>query len=906
MIGVCVKGPLAQRGAGNDGFRVRRVRRAAMRRSHRAGGALAAADSLRLNIDVVRAGFVLGWAANAESIDECVVIIDGVVARSTVRLISRPDLDESPGESCVGFIVTFEAECSRRPRKAELQMRTGTRFGAIPISCTKQDWRRSLVGRLERVEDRFVTGWIVDPGVSRSRRRATIVVNDVPVSVVEASIDRPDVQHQFGADGPTGVLAELPSRCRPGDVVALVDGSGTELARLILPPAKGDEPEVVADAVHLPNLLLERYRHDHNGDFLLLRGAGFRVQRPQYGPYAPAAVHAPLRSKLTSQLDYIAMSRPADERVGSWLEELDRAVSEVGHRYRRGSLLLGEADLERAAAPDQAQLGGDRPPLTAWQRARLNRTGHRPPATDDELALFLCGVAVDLRSVGNGLSLLTQEQLSWLTEVVDPWHRWPITRYMAARRSVVPHWRDHFSGDDELSRAGLLCEAFVDEMCNGFGWTFFGTLAGSPEVRDALSAAVLCFAESGWPESAASVATTDIAEFRLSVNSDHPLAIQGPSEVLRPPAPRAHKHALIGLVGHGSAVGHNATLSEHALEELDRTGPVISLDHSSPEVGSELLSAGQAPIDWVLMHSQPDFVPSIMANGWPYLGRTDTIIGYMAWESTRVPESLHPGVAMVDEIWTPSEFSAQGLRTATSRPVHVVRHAFLPDEAEALLSQQRPPSGNGPFVVLAIADAHSGLRRKNISGMLAAFELAFGGDPAYRMVLRIRNFTHITQQARQGDQHAHEVLAQIARSRNVDVVSGEMTRPEVLALYERAHCYLSLHRSEGFGYTMAEAMMAGVPVVATGYSGNLEYMNADTALLVDFETTSIRPGDYLFWGTGMDWAEPSVDHASILLQSVAADPYGSQARADRAREFAADRLSFDRLVHRFKELLDGR
>jgi glycosyltransferase involved in cell wall biosynthesis len=714
------------------------------------------------------------------------------------------------------------------------------------------------------------------------------------------------VQDYFGAEGPTGFLVELAVPCRPGDVVTLVDGSGVELACLTVSATTHDDVEQVADAIQLPGLLLQRYRHDHNGDFLMMRGAGFRVQRPQYSAYAPASTLVPRRSNLMTQLDQIAITRPGDERVGGWLDELDRAVAEVGHRYRRGWLLLGESDLAEATRPDSEHASKDRPALTAWQRARLRRAGHRAPVTDDEMAFFLAGIVVDLRSVGNGLSLLSDEQISWLSEVIDPWHHWPLTRYIAARRALVPHWRDGFAGDDDLSRAGLLCEAFADEMCNGFGWSFFGSLAGSPEVLDAISAGVLTFAETGWPENPLDITAEDVADFRHSLDTEHPLAMRGPSEV--PPLTRSvrPKHALLGLIGHGSAVGHNATLSERALEELDREGPVVSLNHSSPDVGSELLRAGAAPSDWVLLHSQPDYLPAIMANGWPYLSNVDTVIGYMAWESTRMPESLRPGVAMVDEIWTPSEFSAVGLRTATSRPVHVVPHAFLPDEAEALLSQHRPPSGNGPFVVLAIADAHSGLRRKNISGMLAAFDLAFGGDPNYRMVLRIRNFSHITQQARQGDQHAHEVLAQLARSRNVDVVSGEMSRTEVLALYERAHCYLSLHRSEGFGYTMAEAMMAGVPVVATGYSGNLEYMDADTALLVDFEPTAIRPGEYLFWGSGMEWAEPSVEHASVLLQSVAADPYGSQARADRAREFASDRLSFDRLVHRFKELLDGR
>jgi hypothetical protein len=120
-----------------------------MRRSQRARLALAASDALPITVDVVRAGFVLGWAANAESIDEVVVVIDGIEARSAVRVIHRPDLVGPSGEPSVGFIVTFDAESSRRPRQAELQMRTGHRFGAasrIGVGRWLDDWSAWRIG----------------------------------------------------------------------------------------------------------------------------------------------------------------------------------------------------------------------------------------------------------------------------------------------------------------------------------------------------------------------------------------------------------------------------------------------------------------------------------------------------------------------------------------------------------------------------------------------------------------------------------------------------------------------------------------------------------------------------------------------------------------------------------------
>jgi glycosyltransferase involved in cell wall biosynthesis len=96
-------------------------------------------------------------------------------------------------------------------------------------------------------------------------------------------------------------------------------------------------------------------------------------------------------------------------------------------------------------------------------------------------------------------------------------------------------------------------------------------------------------------------------------------------------------------------------------------------------------------------------------------------------------------------------------------------------------------------------------------------------------------------------------------------------------------CYVSLHRSEGFGLTMAEAMAIGKPVIATGYSGNVDFMNPENSLLVDYGMTRVGAGVEIYPAEG-DWAEPSVEHGATLMRQVYEDPGRASALAARGRE----------------------
>ena len=120
--------------------------------------------------------------------------------------------------------------------------------------------------------------------------------------------------------------------------------------------------------------------------------------------------------------------------------------------------------------------------------------------------------------------------------------------------------------------------------------------------------------------------------------------------------------------------------------------------------------------------------------------------------------------------------------------------------------------------------------------------------------------------------------------------------------------YVSLHRSEGFGLTLAEAMALGKPVIATGYSGNLDFMDADTSHLVDYQLVPVRDGGPFY--RGGRWAEPSIAHAAQVMRQVVDRPAEAHALGERARESVGELLSLEaagrRMSRRLDELLANR
>lgn len=199
------------------------------------------------------------------------------------------------------------------------------------------------------------------------------------------------------------------------------------------------------------------------------------------------------------------------------------------------------------------------------------------------------------------------------------------------------------------------------------------------------------------------------------------------------------------------------------------------------------------------------------------------------------------------------------------------------------------------FCFLFTFDFSSFHERKNPQGVVRAFEKAFpAGSEAVALVIKTVN-------AEAEPLAWKQLSSRCAFDKRITLLNESFTRSKMDALFERADAYVSLHRAEGFGRGLAEALLRGKPVIATAYSGSEEICRANTAYLVDFELVPIAPGEYLDDAVGLLWAEPNVDSAAKAMREVVQHPAKARARAQRGRKLVQQQYS----VQAIGEQLDG-
>jgi len=247
--------------------------------------------------------------------------------------------------------------------------------------------------------------------------------------------------------------------------------------------------------------------------------------------------------------------------------------------------------------------------------------------------------------------------------------------------------------------------------------------------------------------------------------------------------------------------------------------------------------------------------------------------GIWFWEAEQVPDAFRYAFDLVDEVWAPSRFIAAALEeTGFGRVVPIEMPVPVPDWRTSLNRQDLGlPQG---FVVLFTFDFASVFERKNPLGLLEAYCKAFDPEDGAHLVLKSVGGDRYWQQM--------ELLRSAIDRPDIVIIDGAIPSHRVKAMMELCDCYASLHRSEGFGLGMAEAMALGKPVVATAWSANLEFMDEDTAYLVPAGTVPIPDEVAVYGGLGR-WAVPDIDAAAEALRRVHDDPLGAAARGDRAR-----------------------
>ena len=251
-------------------------------------------------------------------------------------------------------------------------------------------------------------------------------------------------------------------------------------------------------------------------------------------------------------------------------------------------------------------------------------------------------------------------------------------------------------------------------------------------------------------------------------------------------------------------------------------------------------------------------------------------IGQWAWELEEFPPEFESAFSYVDEVWAISEFVRESIAARTTKPVYSIPPAIPIPNLQTKYDRKALGLPSDRIVFLFCFDLLSVLERKNPIGLIDAFKIAFPAIDEACLVLKVIN----------GDKREFDLerVRYHAADRPDILIIDEYLEPDRLAaLMDTADCYVSLHRSEGFGLTMAEAMALGKPVIATAYSGNLDFMDNDTAYLVDYASTEVPEGCAPY-RPGAIWADPDVEQAAYLMRRVKERPADAAELGLRARE----------------------
>ena len=352
---------------------------------------------------------------------------------------------------------------------------------------------------------------------------------------------------------------------------------------------------------------------------------------------------------------------------------------------------------------------------------------------------------------------------------------------------------------------------------------------------------------------------------------------------------------VIGQFNSESGIGEAARNVVAALDAAQiPVLPALPIDASPSRQGVAFETVGldRASFPVTLSCLTAYETPPFLQAAPPSLTRGHRFVGLWWWEVEHLPGFMATAFADVDAVWAGTRHVQAALaRSAGATPVELVRYPV------------RAPSpgiaGDGPgirdslglaadqVVFLAIFGFYSSVARKNPAGAIDAFVRAFPvaspGGP--QLVLKtIDEGAHPAELA--------ELQALAAPHEHVHLRTGYVGRASMDALMAESDVIVSLHRAEGFGYTPAEAMMLGKPAIATNYSGNLEYMTAENAVLVDAPLVPIgeHGGPY---PVDARWAEPDLDQAAAAMRRLAADPaertrLGTRAATDLATGFSAE------------------
>jgi glycosyltransferase involved in cell wall biosynthesis len=403
---------------------------------------------------------------------------------------------------------------------------------------------------------------------------------------------------------------------------------------------------------------------------------------------------------------------------------------------------------------------------------------------------------------------------------------------------------------------------------------------------------------------------------RLGV--DWAASMKSPAPVGAEPAPKLTGEGsnfpapvrVIGAINSVSGLGQAARMSLHALRSVGVQPEALDFYLDSP--APRRLHFQDAPIAHApgainLIHLSGESAPLAPAYLRPELFKGAYNIGFFFWELPRAALCHDLALDLLDEIWVASDFNLQTYRALTDKPVIKVGMAVevLPPVSQSREATRAAYGLPGDATVFMTSfDSYSFISRKNPAGVIRSFLEAFPNPTSnVRLVIKTHNLSAV-----QGDPNTRrlvdEVKALVASDARIVLIDRTLSYADLLTLKAACDVYISMHRSEGWGFGLLEAMQLGLPVIATAFSGNLEFCNPTTAYNVPFALAYLKPHDYIFVRPGDVWADPDEAAAAQMMRMIADAPEAARQKGAAAKAFVGAHFSPEAVGLRYRARLD--
>ena len=351
--------------------------------------------------------------------------------------------------------------------------------------------------------------------------------------------------------------------------------------------------------------------------------------------------------------------------------------------------------------------------------------------------------------------------------------------------------------------------------------------------------------------------------------------------------------SLIGFFLSSNGLGQAARNISHSLGTTQLSSSCININYGWGNPDHEFFEkcSGYIPDQVNFVITGID-VAELIAGQLSSIGLGRKNYFYPYWELDRIPHSILNAITIYDKVIAPSDFIASIFQKYLDYKVPVIHQPVLIPEQISINQME-----GGVLRIFCMMDLGSYVARKNPKAALDAFLMAF---PSHQ-----KNVELIIKIKGDGDLGLRNHLASCAsKDSRIKVIDGELGRDKISDLINKCNIFLSMHRSEGFGFGPAEAMASGKIVVATEYGGVTDFLNTFTGYPISYKMVPIQEGEYIYSDNQM-WEEPSVQHAASVLREIYINFDRAVKRANNGRELMIKKFSFNVVGKQLKNFLEN-